>query len=93
ERDRPPLPGTLGSSDVDGDGRADVCMRSPTGFACTLGASATSTFASTVAGPGLSDGSGWADLSNALSMAMGDIDGDGRDDLCARANAGVRCWR
>ena len=93
ERDFPPMPGTLGSSDIDGDGMADVCLRSPTGFSCTLGASAASSFAATVLGPALTDSSGWADLSNALSMAMGDLDGDGRDDLCARANAGVRCWR
>lgn len=93
ERDFPPLPGTLGSSDVDGDGRADVCIRSPNGFSCILGAPAPTGFGPTVTGPTLSDTSGWADLTNALSLAMGDIDGDGRDDLCARANAGLRCWR
>lgn len=90
EVDMPPLPGTTGSSDIDGDGRADVCMRGPTGFSCTLGAA--SGLGATIAGPALSDTSGWSDLSNALSLAMGDIDGDGRDDLCARANAGIRCW-
>lgn len=78
------------SSDVDGDGDADVCVRTSTGVACAL-ADAGALVAS-VAGPGLSDDSGWDDPSNWSTLRMGDLDGDGRADLCARANAGIRCW-
>ena len=45
-----------------------------------------------VAGPTLSDASGWADLDNASTIRLADVDADGDLDLCARANAGIRCW-
>jgi hypothetical protein len=90
ERDFPALPGTQGPIDLDGDGRADVCVRGPTGVQCALGQA--SGLGPAIAGPPLSDASGWSDLTN-LPFVFGDLDGDGRTDLCARANAGVRCWR
>lgn len=79
------------TSDIDGDGDADVCVRTSTGIACAL-ADAGALVAS-VAGPALSNDSGWGDPSNWSTLRMGDLDGDGRADLCARANAGIRCWR
>ena len=75
------------STDVDGDGLADVCGRDPQGFQCFLSPDDTP-----VASPGLSDASGWSDPSNASTIRMGDVTGDGRADLCARADAGVVCW-
>lgn len=76
------------STDVDGDGRADVCARASAGIRCRLGGS----LQVGVNGPELSNATGWADESNYATLRMGDIDGDGRADICARANAGVRCW-
>lgn len=90
ERDLPPLPGTQGAVDLDGDGRADVCVRGPSGIQCALGQPGG--LGPAFPGPALSDTSGWSDLSN-LPIVFGDLDGDGRTDLCARANAGVRCWK
>ena len=78
------------TTDIDGDGRADICARAAKGVICAL---ATDTgFAATFAGPELSDDAGWTDRDNYATLRMGDLDGDGRADLCARGDDGVRCW-
>ncbi|MBI2892628.1 MAG: phosphodiester glycosidase family protein [Deltaproteobacteria bacterium] len=82
--------GSRTTSDVDGDGDADVCARSSAGIVCALSLADGST--ATIAGPALGDDTGWADPANYATLRMGDVDGDGRADLCARADAGVRCW-
>lgn len=78
------------SSDIDGDGRADACARGLEGFECAL--SNGTSFAVPLAGPRLSDAYSWNDPSNYRTIAMGDVTGDGRADVCARGNAGWRCW-
>ena len=82
---------TIRLADIDGDGRDDLCGRSAEGLECHL--STGTGFGAVVQGPTLSDGTGWGDRSNYLTLRMGDVDGDGRADACARANAGMRCWR
>jgi hypothetical protein len=82
---------TIRLADMDGDGRADLCARAADGVRCHL--STGEGFGSAVLGPELSDDSGWADQANYLTFRIGDIDGDARGDLCARADAGIRCWR
>ncbi|MGI5862385.1 MAG: phosphodiester glycosidase family protein [Myxococcales bacterium] len=81
---------TIRMTDIDGDGRADLCARGPDGVTCHL--STGSGFGPAVAGPNLTDASGWGDMDNASTIRFGDVDGDGDKDLCARANAGVLCW-
>ncbi|MBM4320515.1 MAG: hypothetical protein FJ125_11280, partial [Deltaproteobacteria bacterium] len=76
--------------DLDGDGLADLCARTAEGFHCHLAQG--DGFAPALAGPALADGSGWRDHDNYGTIRLGDVDGDGRSDLCARANAGVYCW-
>ena len=83
--------GTFELVDVTGDGKDDVCIRGPEGVLCRP--STGTGFGAEIAGPTLSDASGWYDPSNHLAMRWGDLDGDGKADLCARANAGIRCWR
>lgn len=78
------------ATDLDGDGRGDACIRAANGVQCSL--STADGFGPTIPGPELDDGSGWADPTNYSTMRWGDINGDGRADLCARANAGMRCW-
>lgn len=79
------------TTDLDGDGNGDACIRTPTGVQCHLFQNGA--FGPAIEGPKLEDGSGWADPSNYATMRWGDIDGDGRADLCARANAKLICWK
>jgi GH25 family lysozyme M1 (1,4-beta-N-acetylmuramidase) len=83
--------GTLRMGDVDGDGRADACIRGPSGVECWL--SDGKGFPSKIAGPALSDASGWGALKYWHSIRLADVDGDGRADLCARSSTSLRCWR
>lgn len=77
-------------SDIDGDGLADVCARAAAGIRCALSSGAA--IDAPFAGPELDDDSGWSDVANFSTLRMADITGDGRADLCARANKGIRCW-
>ena len=86
----PALHEANGFSDFDGDGLADACIRGPSGWSCAAGGAtamgATKTY------PMLADDGGWNDLTNAATIRMGDIDGDGKADMCARANNRIECW-
>lgn len=82
--------GTIRLVDVDGDGRADLCGRDADGWGCWRSTGAG--FDPPTAVLGLSDASGWSDHANYASFTLPDLDGDGHRDLCARADAGVRCW-
>jgi hypothetical protein len=78
------------SSDIDGDGRADACLRATDGLRCAMASDRG--FAADALLLPLGDQDGWDDLRNAATLRMGDVDGDGLADACARANAGIRCW-
>jgi MYXO-CTERM domain-containing protein len=82
--------GTLRMGDIDGDGRADLCGRANARVACRT--TQTDPFDTAVDGPALSDDSGWNRPQYYSTIRLADIDGDGRDDLCARGAAGVRCY-
>jgi uncharacterized protein (TIGR03382 family) len=81
---------TLRLADLDGDGRADVCVRASDAVHCRL--STGDAFGADIVGPALSDAHGWADEDNYATLRFADVTGDGTADLCARANAGARCW-
>lgn len=81
---------TNASTDINGDGRADACARGVSGIQCRLALGTR--FSGPLPGPQLTDEAGWADPSNFSTLRMGDVNGDGLADICARANAGVSCW-
>lgn len=83
---------TLRLADVDGDGYADVCLRASEGVRCALNDK----------GGHFAPFSVWLGTADAESllgawpatgamMQLGDIDHDGRADLCGRASDGIRC--
>lgn len=78
-------------SDVDGDGRADACVRTPGGFECLT--SSAFGFDRALRGPVMADEDGWDQPDVYGSVRMADVDGDGMDDLCARHGERVVCWR
>lgn len=81
---------TLRMGDLDGDGRADLCVREPTGIRCWR--STGSEWSEGATGPRLDDAGNWNRPMHYTSLRLADVDGDGRDDLCARGFSGVRCW-
>ncbi|MBI2393620.1 MAG: VCBS repeat domain-containing M23 family metallopeptidase [Deltaproteobacteria bacterium] len=82
---------TLRMGDVDGDGRADVCARTSSGVVCHR--STGGGFGAPITGPEWSDAHGWLAPRFLTTLRLADVDGDGRDDLCARAAAGLVCAR
>ena len=76
------------SSDVDGDGDADACSRTPEGFTCLT--SAEFGFDRELRGPRMREG--WSELGVYTSVRMGDVDGDAMDDVCAREDDRIVCW-
>ncbi len=79
------------ASDVDGDGRADACIRTPVSFECLT--STAQGFDRTMRGPVMADEDGWSTRAMYASIRMNDVDGDGLDDLCARTGESIVCWR
>ncbi len=75
---------------TDSDGRADLCGRHARGF---QGHPSTARgFGDPYVGPTLSADEGWDETSHYATLRLGDVDGDGRADLCARGRLGVACW-
>jgi peptidoglycan/xylan/chitin deacetylase (PgdA/CDA1 family) len=76
--------------DADGDGRSDVCTRGATGIACARSTGsvfeAPKPWLDLATDAGL--GSGFTDAS---ALALADVDGDHRADLCGRGPDGIHC--
>jgi len=76
----------------DGDGKADVCGRGATGVECALGNGTTGFGTGIIWAASFSDANGWASTPAYWStLRYGDVDGDGKDDLCGRGGAGMYC--
>lgn len=73
---------TVQLADVDGDGRADVCGRGPSGLVCSL---------SNGKGFGkLEKWSAGSDFANG-EIHFGDLNGDRRADVCGHVREGIVC--
>src|SRR5262249_25158057 len=81
---------TIQVAAVNGSDKADPCARASDGFYCWL-AGGTG-FPTQIAGPALSDGNGWGEPRYYTTIQFADVNGDGKDDVCARASDGFYCW-
>lgn len=89
--------GSIQLVDIDADGRADVCGRSPTGVVCGL--STGSGFSSArplIATASYGDDEGWSSDRYGSTLGFLDLDFDGVPDLCAwgpdaSGRIGLRC--
>jgi Phosphodiester glycosidase/FG-GAP-like repeat/Putative metal-binding motif len=91
EPESPSVFSTLRMGDVTGDGRADLCLRQPSGVVCWAGTAHG--LGKRIAGPAFGDAEGYDDVAHFSTVRLGDIDGDGRLDLCARGALGFECHR
>ncbi len=82
--------GTIRFADIDGDGKADVCGRSPQGAWCARSTGAGFERARLWLNA-LSDRSPWVSATLATTVTLGDLNGDGRADLCVRGKDGIDC--
>lgn len=79
-------------ADVDGDGWIDVCGRKDDGIWCGLNNRAGHFAPATRWYSGdFTDLAGWGNPQYGTTIQLGDINGDGKADLCGRSGAGLRC--
>ncbi|MET0596057.1 MAG: FG-GAP-like repeat-containing protein, partial [Polyangiaceae bacterium] len=85
--------GSIRLVDVNGDGKDDVCGRGVSGIECALN-NGSGTFASTTTNwinTEFTDALGWNAPEHATTIQFGDIDGDGKVDVCGRGITGLSC--
>jgi LmbE family N-acetylglucosaminyl deacetylase len=83
--------GSFRLADVNGDGVADACIRLADGIHCALGDGAGAFAAESLWSPDFSDANGWVGDAYGSTVTFGDLNGDGRADVCARSAGGVVC--
>jgi LmbE family N-acetylglucosaminyl deacetylase len=83
--------GSVRMADVNGDGFADGCARRADGVYCALNNQGGVLGPMVRYTPEYSDALGWRAAQYGATLQLGDINGDGRADLCGRGGAGIWC--
>jgi RHS repeat-associated protein len=94
---------TMTYADVNGDGRADACLRNDEGLQCYLSQGAAgfvhvSGYDSIATGQKIfangsnQRGYGAFDDDNRKTLRFADVTGDGKADACIRMDYGLKCW-
>ena len=78
------------STDIDGDGKADICIRNKNGISCVISSQNMPTKLKHVLD--LSNDAGWNKTEHYATIRFADINGDNKADICARDKDGVTCW-
>lgn len=81
---------TLQFADLNADGLADVCMRAGSGMKCAISTGSTFGAASTWAST-YSDAGGWNTAPYYSTIKIGDLNRDGKADICGRGGSGLKC--
>ena len=84
-----PIIAHRGATDINGDGKSDICGRAAAGVVCEV--STKGGTPAQVDGPAWSDASGWDKPEYYWTIQLADVDGDGKGDLCARDSQGIVC--
>lgn len=83
--------GPVAFPDLNGDGKADVCVRGGAGVQCGL-STGTSFGTVDILADTYSDPNGWnTNQSYWGTIRYADINGDGKADVCGRSNNGIAC--
>ncbi|MCL2723048.1 MAG: FG-GAP-like repeat-containing protein [Polyangiaceae bacterium] len=82
---------TIQFADINGDGKADVCARAGSGMVCSISRGSAFSPEAEIAGPEWSDAKGWNQERYYATIMAGDLNDDGKDDLCARSAKGIVC--
>ncbi len=82
---------TIEYPDLNGDGKQDICGRSTWGLYCAL-STGTTFGAHSVWTDGYEDAGGWnSSPTHWKTIKYVDLNGDGKQDVCGRANWGLYC--
>jgi peptidoglycan/xylan/chitin deacetylase (PgdA/CDA1 family) len=85
--------GTLRLGDLNGDGKADICGRGPEGLVCGLSSGASFSKYTGWLTTDMKDGGprDWKPARYSTTLQLGDVNGDGRADVCGRGPEGLVC--
>ncbi|MGI9073322.1 MAG: FG-GAP repeat domain-containing protein [Bryobacteraceae bacterium] len=90
--DQPQYYATIQVADIDGDGRAELLGRGPSGILVNNFDTASHAWIAKNPGPPLSDTAHWDQPQYYTTIQFADIDGDGRSELVARGPDGIQAW-
>ena len=87
--DDPKYYSTIQTGDIDGDGRAELLARGAGGILAYDFDPNTNAWSQLPAGPVWSDAESWNQIQYYSTIQLGDINGDGRDELLGRSADGI----